>query len=232
MVIKRIWKPLVALLLVAPACSGSTGETDATAVTDDVAAVPATTSATVVETLPAADSDAAAATTAPTTTTGIAPGVAALTSGRGDDGSLEVGIWFNSDPFAAGLLRLRVGTDSDDSYPGVGDPEPHIDAWAEVSAEGVVLSDGGTVVADDLGGGLGEWLTWTGPGRTVWFYFIGNVPVRAGSVWVVAEINGAAGVGSIAGAPMGEGCSYHGSGIDLGDVPGDVPQPGSPCRYP
>ena len=49
---------------------------------------------------------------------------------------------------------------------------------------------------------------------------------------VVVEVDGVTSTGMAAAAPVGEGCSYHGSGVDLGAVPGDVPQMSGPCRYP
>jgi hypothetical protein len=190
-----------------------------------------------VVTAPAPDTSAAASafespdTTAAPIPQGI-PGVAALISGRGDDGSLEVGIWFGSNPFTAASTRIRVGTDSDDSYPGVGDPVPHMDGWLDIDSDGMALIDGGTLVADSTTGGLDTLVSWTGPGETQWVYFIGTVPVRAGTVWVVVEVDGSTPVGGVAGAPLGAPCSYHAAGIDLGAVPGDTPNPGTPCRYP
>ncbi len=93
------------------------------------------------------------------------PEIAALTSGRGDDESLEIGVWFSSNPFEAGDVRLLIGTDSDESYPGAGDPVLHIDGWATVVDDGIVLIDDGTVIADDAT--INEWLSWTGPGELV-----------------------------------------------------------------
>ena len=171
-------------------------------------------------------------TTVVPTTAASAPAIAALTSGRGDDGSLEIGIWFSSNPFGGDGVRLLVGTDSDGSFPGVGNPVPHIDGWFEVADVGVSVVDGGTTIAADATGGLDDWLSWTGPGPVVWVYFLGNVPVRAGTVWVVLEVGGSLVTGGVAGAPFGDGCSFHTAGIQLGSVPGDVPDFGIPCRYP
>ncbi len=168
----------------------------------------------------------------PPTTAGSFPAIAALTSGRGDDGSLEIGIWFSSNPFRRDDVRLLVGTDSDGSFPGVGNPVPHIDGWLEVADAGVSVVDGGTTIAAEATGGLDDWLSWTGPGPVVWVYFLGNVPVRAGTVWVVLEVGGSILTGGIAGAPFGDGCSFHTAGVQLGAVPGDVPDFGAPCRYP
>ncbi|MEE9299090.1 MAG: hypothetical protein V3V29_08655 [Acidimicrobiia bacterium] len=171
---------------------------------------------------------------APSTSTSVVrlPAIAAVTSGRGDDGSLEVGIWFTSDPFAAGDARVLVGADTDESFPGVGDPVGHLDGWVEITSGGVALFDDGAVVADDALGNLSEWLSWTGPGPVVWVYFFGNVPPRAGTIWVVLEVDGEIVAGGAAGAPFDTGCSYRSAGVDLGPVSGDVPDPGAPCRYP
>jgi hypothetical protein len=145
---------------------------------------------------------------------------------------LEVGIWFAADPFAQGEVRLVVGTDSDDSFPGVGDPEPHLDGWAVFEDDEMTLVDSGITVAADSTGDLNEWLSWTGRGSPVWFYFIETVPVRAGTVWAIIEIDGERDVAAVAGAPFGEGCSVHGSGLDLGPLGGEIPQSGGSCRYP
>jgi len=207
--------------LVLAACGGGADEAAV-----DTTPETSTTTSSVPTTAPAT----APPTTSTAPTTLGAPAVAALSSGRGDDGSLEVGVWFSSDPFEAGDVRLIVGTDSDGSFPGVGDPVPHIDGWAEVTEGDITILEGGTPVADDAT--VNEWLSWTGPGHVVWVYFIQTVPVRAGTVWVVLEFDGEAGTGGVAGAPFGEGCSFHSAGVDLGQVPGDVPDFGTPCRYP
>ena len=230
---RRLLAVLAALALVGAACSDDAGgesvveqssvETSQTAAADPNAGGETTTT-------PVGSATTAAPT--PPTAAASAPAIAALTSGRGDDGSLEIGIWFSSSPFGEDDVRLLVGTDSDGSFPGTGDPVPHIDGWAEVADAGVSVVDGGTTIAADATGGLDDWLSWTGPGPVVWVYFLGNVPVRAGTVWVVLEIDGAVVVGGVAGAPFGDGCSFHAAGIDLGSVPGDVPDFGTPCRYP
>ena len=160
------------------------------------------------------------------------PAIAAVTSGRGDDASLEVGIWFTSDPFAAGDARVLVGADTDESFPGVGDPVGHLDGWAEITSAGVTLFEEGAVVAAEALGTLDEWMSWTGPGPVVWVYFFRNVPPRAGTIWVVLEVDGEIVAGGAAGAPFGTGCSYRSAGVDLGPVAGDVPDLGAPCRYP
>jgi hypothetical protein len=218
---------LVLLGLLAAGCgAGSAGPESDTAPGEGTAATADTAAAGEQAASSLPPSDAAATTTRPP----APPAVAALTSGRGDDGSLEVGVWFTVDPFTAGTTVIRVGTDADDSFPGVGDPLPHVEAWAEVTSSGVSLHDGAAEVASAAAGDLADWLSWTGSGPTQWFYFIQNVPVRAGTVWIV--VDGGSGPGQVAGAPFGTGCSYHGAGVDLGPVPGGVPQPGTPCRYP
>jgi hypothetical protein len=185
------------------------------------------------------------ATTGPSTTVPIAtipttdvpagagaPSVAALTSGRGDDGSLEIGIWFATDPFGEAGARLLVGTDADESYPGTGDPRPHIDGWVEITDSGVVLVDDGATIVDSGTGEISDWFSWTGADRVIWLYFIGNVPVRAGTVWVALEVEGDVVAAGIAGAPFGSGCSYRAAGVDVDSAGGDIPDFGSPCRYP
>jgi len=204
-----------ALMVIGAACGGADGSRDTA-----VEAAPTTGAAVVGATTTTID---APATTAPASS----PGVAAISTGRGDDGSLEVGVWFAADPFELGA-QVRVGTDADDSYPGVGDPVPHIDAWADVDGSDAVLVDAGETVA--RGDELNQWMSWTGAGRTVRFFFFETVPVRAGTLWVV--VSGVDGVGLAAGVDVGEGCSHHGTGVDLGAVPSDVPQQSMPCRYP
>ena len=230
---RRLLVVVTALVLVGAACGdGAVGgsaiepssvETSVPAAADPNAGGEATTTAV-------GSSTTAVSTPPPTAVS--APAVAALTSGRGDDGSFEIGIWFSSNPFGEGDVRLLIGTDSDGSYPGVGNPVPHIDGWAEVTNSGISVVDGGTTIAADATGGLDDWLSWTGPGEVVRVYFLGNVPVRAGTVWVVLEVDGSIVTGGIAGAPFGDGCSFHDAGIDFGSVPGDVPDFGTPCRYP
>lgn len=221
---RRLAGSLFVVAVLVGACGG--GE-----VTISTGAAP-TTAADSSVTQPGSSSTTAAVQTVPTTEAPAAsfPSVAALTSGRGDDGSLEVGVWFVVDPFELEGVRVRVGTDDDDSYPGVGDPVPHIDAWSEADGSALTLVEGDDVVASTATG-LDDWLTWTGPGRTVWWYFLGNVPVRAGTVWVIVDVAGDSPPGAIAGAPLGTGCSYHDAGIDIGPVPADVPRHGA-CRYP
>jgi len=173
-------------------------------------------------------------TVAPTTTPGTTgpPSVAALTSGRGDDGSLEIGIWFAADPFGEDSARLLVGTDADESYPGTGAPRPHIDGWVEITVAGVSLVDDGVTIVDSATGGVSDWVSWTGPDRVTWIYFLGNVPVRGGTVWVALEVDGDVAPAGLAGAPFGSGCSYRAAGVDVDPAGADVPDFGAPCRYP
>ena len=173
-------------------------------------------------------------TVAPTTTTGVTgpPSVVALTSGRGDDGSLEIGIWFATDPFRDTSALLLVGTDADGSYPGTGDPRPHIDGWAEITDSGVVVVDDGVAIVDNVTGEASDWISWTGPDRVTWIYFLGNVPVRGGTVWVALEVDGDVVPAGLAGAPFGSGCSYRAAGVDVDPAGGNIPDFGAPCRYP
>ncbi len=230
MAVRRHLAGLIVLALVAAACGDDAGEATV-AESAPIETLVATEAAPV-------QSDAPTSSAAPTTPTLPAtpatgpPGIAALTSGRGDDGSLEIGVWFNSNPFEDDTARLLVGTDADGSYPGTGDPVPHIDGWAELADGAVSLLDGGNAIADETTGDLDDWLSWTGPGQLVWVYFIGNVPVRAGTVWIALEIDGEVAAAGVAGAPFGDGCSYHSAGMDLGPLRGDVPDFGAPCRYP
>jgi len=92
---------MVVLALVTAACGDDTAATT-------VATAPAGTAAA---TAPAA-AEQAETTTSTTPAAILLPGIAALTSGRGDDGSLEIGVWFNANPFDAGEARLLVGTDA------------------------------------------------------------------------------------------------------------------------
>jgi len=229
MTTRRLRAGLVLLALGAAACGSGDGDE---AAADPIPAETSVTSGTSPSRSDSTTSSAATTSTLPAAPVGSPPGIAALTSGRGDDGSLEIGIWFSSSPFDAGDVRLIVGMDSDGSYPGLGDPIPYIDGWTEIAGDGVSVLDGGTVVADETTGDLNEWLSWSGPGRVVWVYFIQNVPVRAGTVWVALEIDGELVAAGVAGAPFGEGCSFHSAGVDPGQVPGDVSDFGVPCRYP
>ncbi len=232
MTIRSAASGVLLVALVAAACGGSVPASDETPRTD-AATISVTTSPP-----GPASSEEAPATTAPPPTAAApspeaeTPAVAALSSGRGDDGSLEVGIWFTSNPFAGGDARVLVGVDSDDSFPGAGSPIDHIDGWAEIRSDQVTLFDAGVIVAGDDQGDLGEWLSWTGPGRSGFVYFFGNVPVRAGTVWVIVEVDGEIASGAVAGTPFGTGCSFRGAGVDLGNGASDAPDPGAPCRYP
>lgn len=227
----RVGFGAVVLALAAIGCGTDEGgdaavESDPPAPTAVAATEPATSLAT-------ADSTSTS-TVAPTATPGVTgpPSVVALTSGRGDDGSLEIGIWFATDPFRDPSARLLVGTDADESYPGTGDPRQHIDGWAEITDSGVVVVDDGVAIADSASGEVSDWFSWTGPDRVTWIYFLGNVPVRGGTVWVTLEVDGDVVAAGLAGAPFGSGCSYRAAGVDVDLVGGDIPDFGSPCRYP
>jgi hypothetical protein len=214
---------MILMVLLVAACGGaaSDGADSSAEAPEATVAQPSETTATT----GAAESELTTTTSAVV----VAPGVAALTSGRGDDGSLEVGVWFAADPFEAGDVRLLIGTDSDESYPGTGDPRTHLDGWIEI-ADGIGLFDAGTAVA--TGDDLSALFSWTGPSRQAWFYFIGNIPVRAGTVWVIVEVDGSSVTGGVAGTPLGVSCSYQAAGVDFGPAPTDLPDNGAPCRYP
>jgi len=229
MINRTVFVMAVLLVFGAAACGGDAG---VDAAVDPARAETSVTSGTSPSRSDSTTSSVATTSTLPAAPVGGPPGIAALTSGRGDDGSLEIGVWFSSSPFGAAEARLIVGMDSDESYPGLGDPIPHIDGWAEIAGDGVSVLDNGTVVADETTGDPNEWLSWSGAGRVVSVYFIQNVPVRAGTVWVVLEVDGELVAAGVAGAPFGQGCSFHSAGVDLGQVPGDVPDFGVPCRYP
>lgn len=222
---------MIALSLVGVACGGPASPASSVAEPPATAEAPGDTGPA-----PSAVDTAAPDPEPPATTDETAPsssrGVAAIAAGRGDDGSLEVAIWFASDPFGDPSARLVVGTDSDDSYPGVGDPTADLDGWIEIDATGIALFDGGEAVADEESGGLSDRFSWTGPGRVVRLYFIGTVPTRAGTLWVSIETGARAIPGAIGGVAVGAECSYRGGGVDLGSVPGDTPDPGVSCRYP
>lgn len=168
----------------------------------------------------------ASTTAPPAPTEPSGPVVLALSTGRGDDGSMEVVAWLGSDPFIVGT-RLVVGTDSDDSYPGTGDPEPHLDGRLEVHDGSAVLFDGEGVVAEDEG--LSELVSWAYSGGVLRVFFIGDIPTRGGWVWVIVDGNTDPAAGGTAGVSFGDACSYHGSGLDLS---GAVENAGRPCRYP
>jgi len=174
--------------------------------------------------------------TVPVTTTDPAssPSVLAIVSGRGDDGSLEVTIWFDTDPFAAGA-RLIVGIDADDSYPGVGEVLPHLDGYALLvpTAAGVDLtvSSEGEVVAGPGIGVTDQWVSWASQEEIIRIFIVQDVTTRAGSVWVVARVGDTASALGVAGVPLGESCSHVGSGVPVTEPPGGVPNAGRTCTY-
>lgn len=225
---KRVTSGTLVMTVLLAACGGSASDGDPTAATVTAEVAPPATAPAAASTAPAAEAPIAE----PAAPAPESPAVAALSSGRGDDGSLEVGIWFTTDPFVAGDARVLVGADSDGSFPGSGDPVPHLDGWVEITSDGVALFDNGVIVADDTQGDLGEWLAWTGPSAAGFVYFFGNVPTRAGTIWIVIEIDGKIAPGGVAGAPFGTACSYRSAGVEIGPVASDVPDPGVPCRYP
>lgn len=204
-------KRFVAFALIVTACGG--GEATTTPATVPVTTTTATTSTTVPASLPS---------------------VLAIVSGRGDDGSLEITIWFDTDPFAAGA-RLIVGIDADDSYPGVGEVLAHLDGYALFvpTAGGVDLtvSSDGEVVA---GPGLGvtdQWVSWASQGEVIRIFIVRDVATRAGSVWVMASVGDEESALGIAGVPLGESCSHAGSGVLVTEPPEGVPDTGRTCAY-
>lgn len=164
---------------------------------------------------------------ATTTEFAVEPSVMALSTGRGDDGSMEIVAWLGADPFA-GDHRIVVGTDADDSFPGVGDPAPHLDAFAEMDGGVARMVDGPETVAS--GAAAQEWVSWGWSEGVLRVFFIQASPARSGTVWLIVEPPDGAVVGGTAGVPFGESCSYHGSGIPI-EASG-IPDEGSPCRYP
>jgi len=178
-----------------------------------------------------------ATTTLETTTTavraGAPPAILAVVSGRGDDGSLEITVWFDTEPLRAGTT-LVVGIDSDDSYPGTGDVRPHLDGYASLTAgtrvEVTLVSEGEVVVAPGLG--IAEtWLSWAAQGEVFRAFFVQDLTVRSGSVWVVATMAEEVSPLGVAGVPLGESCSYRGSGIAAEEPPGGVPDAPRTCSY-
>ena len=202
---------IVALALIVTACGGG-----------DAATTPTTIPVT---------------TTAATTSTNAAasmPSVLAIVSGRGDDGSLEVSVWFDTAPFAAGAT-LIVGFDADDSYTGVGDVLPHLDGFAmftptssgvdlTVNAEGEVVAGPGLGVTD-------RWVSWGSEGDILRIFFVRDVATRAGTVWVLARVDDTASALGVAGVPLGESCSHAGSGVAVVEPPAGVPDAGRTCTY-
>ena len=213
--IRRTAAPVLALVLLAPGCAGEASTTSAAASAAPSVATTAVSTTT---------------TTAPTTTTTpVAPSILAMASGRGDDGSLEAAVWLAADPFAEANHRVVIGTDADESYPGVGDPLPHLDGRLEITDERAALYDGSEEVAS--GEALREAATWALAGDgALRVFFIGTVPIRAGMLWVIVEVDDQPVPGGVAGVPVGERCSHHGSGMGI-DSDTSVPDSGTPCRY-
>lgn len=203
------------LLLALAACGG--GEAATAPTTGSSSTAPPTTSL------------GAASTTTTVTTAPSAPSVLALSSGRGDDASFEVAVWFGADPFAADDFRVVVGADVDDDHPGIGDPFPYLDGHLELTSDGAALAVGTDVLAS--GDGLRDLVSWVWSDGVLRVYFIDTTPARGGTTWVLVEIDGESVIAGTAGAPFGTSCSYHGSGLDLSDTIG-IPNAGSPCRYP
>jgi hypothetical protein len=205
-------KRIAALALIVTACGGG-GTTTTTPTT-----IPATTTAA----------------TTSTTAAASMPSVLAIVSGRGDDGSLEVSVWFDTDPFAAGAT-LIVGFDADDSYTGVGDVLSHLDGFAlftptnagvdlTVNAEGEVVAGPGLGVTD-------RWVSWGSEGDILRIFFVRDVTTRAGTVWVMASVGDTASALGVAGVLLGESCSHAGSGVAVVEPPGGVPDAGRTCTY-
>lgn len=206
---------LFVLLLLITACGGepaaeTTTTVEAPTTTTTEAAVPEAT--------------VAVATTPPSAVLGIL-------SGRGDDGSFEVVVWLDAPIGAAD--RIVVGIDSDDSYPGSGDPTGDFEGWVDFGAQVSVGSDGALVAGgtSDAGGAsaaIGDWVSWGADGAVLRVFFIRDPAPFSGSIWVlVGDTPGPAG---IAGVVTGEGCSIRGSGLPF-EAGGDVPDSGITCRY-
>lgn len=189
------------------------------------------------EAVPDTTEPAITTTSVPTATTGAPPStspapepaVLALSSGRGDDASLEITVWLGADPRAIEGHRVVVGVDADDSYAGVGDPFLDLDGHLEITASGAALFDAGAPIA--TGADLGEHVSWGYAEGILRVFFIGAVPARAGTVWVMVESGGEPVALGVAGAPFGSACSFHASGL-VADAPTAIPDAGTACRYP
>lgn len=193
--------------------------------------------------LPGCGDDGAGSTTASTTSpaesTTVArpaglPAVLSVVSGRGDDGTLEVAVWFDSNPLVPGAV-LIVGIDADDSYPGVGDVRPHLDGFAlftaRAAAVDVAVSSGGEVVADPITGDSDEWVSWGIEGEILRIFFVRDVATRSGTVWVLIAVGDESSPLGTAGVPLGDGCSHVGSGFDVEEPSGGVPDEELTCLY-
>jgi hypothetical protein len=192
-------------------------------------AVPESTAGDQVGTSPS--TGAATTTTIAVTTTeaAVPPAVVRLSSGRGDDGSFEVTVWFASDPFATGDHRIVVGADVDLSYPGVGDPYPFLNGHLELTPEGATLGLADDVIAE--GDAAAERVSWGFADGALRVFFIDTTPARGGTTWVIVEVGGERVEFGTAGAPFGTSCSAHSAGIGV-EIPAGVPDAGEPCRYP
>ncbi|MDP2623489.1 MAG: hypothetical protein Q8Q29_06815 [Actinomycetota bacterium] len=193
--------------------------------------------------LPACGDDAAVSSTASTTTpaepTTVArpsglPAVLSVVSGRGDDGTIEVAVWFDSNPLVPGAV-LIVGIDADDSYTGAGDVRSHLDGFAlftpRATAVDVSVSSGGEVVADPITGDSEEWVSWGIEDEILRVFFVRDVATRSGTVWVLIAVGDESSPLGTAGVPLGDGCSHVGSGFEIAEPPGGVPDEELTCLY-
>lgn len=195
------------------------------------AATPDSTAAASVPAATAAGTSTLSTAVAPTSTVSPAlPSIVGFFSGRGDDGSLEVGIWLASDPFESAEYRVVVGTDADDSFPGTGNPFEHLEGHLELTPAGSAIFDGSELIA--TGSEIQEYVSWGQAEGVLRVFFIGSVPPKAGTTWVIVEVDGHEIVGGTAGSPFGSACSYRDAGLDLAPVVVVVPEAEFPCRYP
>jgi hypothetical protein len=156
------------------------------------------------------------------------PIVLSLSSGRGDDGTFEVTVWFASDPFVADDYRIVIGADVDQGYPGIGDPYTFLNGHLELTPDGAVLKLGDTVLAE--GDAINELVSWGFSENVLRVFFIETTPARGGTTWVIVENDGERVEFGTAGASFGTACSYHSAGLGV-DIRG-VPDAGMACRYP
>ena len=188
-------------------------------------------------------SSMATTTVAPTTTDASAtttsapavnpPAILAVVSGRGDDGSVEIAVWFDRDPLVTGST-LIVGFDSDDSYPGAGDVRSHLDGYALLTvgaAVDVTLVAEGEVVAAPGVGIAESWLSWASQGEVFRAFFVQDLTSRSGSVWVMATLGDESSPLGVAGVPFGESCSHRGSGVAVDEPAGGIPDAERTCLY-
>jgi hypothetical protein len=163
--------------------------------------------------------------------TGGLPTVLALQSGRGDDGSFEVEVWFAAPPDASGTV-IVVGIDSDESYRPGSDVVANLEgsltiAYGSAGPEQTVTV-GGEVVAGAVGGVVGSWGL---DGSLLRVFFVQDVAPITGEVWAASSRYGVAGPGGAASVPVGYACSYRGSTVAVDNPPADVPDPGTTCVY-